>query len=189
MCPSILFEGGRQERGTKAKVALYYTIFKTGWGWFGLFGDEEALIRTSLPSASRCSAEKKLLSGLSAQYKPDFRRDIQKAIKEYFEGNYTDFGWIPFHLDGFSGFQKRVFCELKKIGYARTITYKELSEKSGFPSAARAVGRVMAANPLPLVLPCHRVVCSDGSLGGFSAQGGQKMKERLLRLEKFFSKR
>jgi len=127
-----------------------------------------------------------LLSGVDAKHEPNYRKDIQKAIQEYFEGKYIDFVWVPVCLGGLTDFQKRVLWVLKSIAYGKTITYSSLAAQSGFAKASRAVGRVLAANPLPLIIPCHRVVCSDGKLGGFSAEGGVEMKRRLLRLENPF---
>ena len=82
-----------------------------------------------------------------------------------------------------AGFQRRVLKQCRLIPYGRTMSYGELAAKAGSPRAARAVGNCMAANNIPLLIPCHRVVCSDGRLGSFSAPGGTSMKRRLLAME------
>jgi len=120
---------------------------------------------------------------VGAKYEPSYRKDIQKLIQEYFEGKYVDFGRVPVCLEGLTDFQKRVLWALRGVGYGKTITYSSLAAQSGFPKASRAVGRALAANSLPLIIPCHRVVCSDGRLGGFSAEGGVEMKKKLLHFE------
>ena len=73
-------------------------------------------------------------------------------------------------------FQKRVWKEIDKIPYGKTVTYKEIAEKIGKPNASRAVANACGRNPSPLIRPCHRVICSDGNTGGYSASGGAKMK-------------
>ena len=81
-------------------------------------------------------------------------------------------------------FQKRVWKEIDKIPYGKTVTYKEIAEKIGKPNASRAVANACGRNPSPLIRPCHRVICSDGSIGGYSAYGGTKMKMKLLKKER-----
>jgi O-6-methylguanine DNA methyltransferase len=81
-------------------------------------------------------------------------------------------------------FQKRVWKEIDKIPYGITVTYKEIAEKIGRPNASRAVANACGRNPSPLIRPCHRVIRSDGSIGGYSASGGAKMKMKLLKKER-----
>lgn len=77
-------------------------------------------------------------------------------------------------------FQKKVWAELLKIKKGTTITYKELAQKIGKPHAVRAVANAVGANPLTIQIPCHRVIRSDGTLGGYSGKGGVKAKRALL---------
>ena len=81
-------------------------------------------------------------------------------------------------------FQKRVWKEIDKIPYGKTVTYKEIAEKIGKPNASRAVANAWGRNPSPVIRPCHRVIRSDGSIGGYSASGGAKMKMKLLKKER-----
>jgi len=81
-------------------------------------------------------------------------------------------------------FQKRVWKEIDKIPYGKTVTYKEIAEKIGKPNASRAVANACGRNPSFVIRPCHRVICSDGSIGGYSASGGAKMKMKLLKKER-----
>ncbi len=80
-------------------------------------------------------------------------------------------------------FQKKVWREILKIPKGETITYKELARKIGKPLAVRVVENAVGANPLPITIPCHRVIRSDGALGGYSGKGGAKIKKTLLRKE------
>ncbi|MBI4568120.1 MAG: methylated-DNA--[protein]-cysteine S-methyltransferase [Planctomycetes bacterium] len=106
-----------------------------------------------------------------------------RALKRYFRGEREPFD-LPLDLDDVTPFRRRVYAALRAHApYGRTITYAELADACGSPCAARAVGAAMAHNPLPLVVPCHRVTRSDGALGGFSAPDGVELKKRLLRLE------
>ena len=83
-------------------------------------------------------------------------------------------------------FQIRVWEELKKIPHGETRTYKQIAESIGFPKSARAVANACGKNPFPVTIPCHRVIKSDGSVGGFSSSGGINLKKKLLEFEKSF---
>ncbi len=90
---------------------------------------------------------------------------------------------VPVDLDGCSAFSRAVYSALRKIGPGKVTTYGELAAMAGRPGAARAVGRIMGANPVPLIVPCHRCLGRDGSLTGFSSTGGIELKARLLHFE------
>ena len=110
-------------------------------------------------------------------------RRFAKRIQAYAEGRRDDFLDVPVALGEVTDFQRRVLKQCRRIPYGRTLTYGELAAKAGFPGAARPVGGVMAGNRVPLVIPCHRVVGSSGSLRGYSGAGGVATKQRLLELE------
>ena len=82
-----------------------------------------------------------------------------------------------------TNFQKMVWTELKKIPFGETRTYQEIAIAIGKPKAARAVANACGKNPYPVIIPCHRVVCSDGTIGGFTGDGGVEKKRQLLRQE------
>ena len=103
-----------------------------------------------------------------------------RELKEYFEGKRAKFN-LPLDMSG-TTFQKRVWGELRKIPYGRTLSYKEVARRIKNPKAVRAVGTANGQNPLCIVVPCHRVIAADGTLGGYSA--GLSIKNRLLALEK-----
>lgn len=165
---------------------IRYAVFRTKWEYFGLAGTEKALLRTHLPLPEPQNLKRRLLEGLPApQYDKNLFNTLQKQIIAYFEGTYVNFDPnIPIVLDGFSTFASRVLTACRNIGFGQTISYGQLAQKIRRPAAARAVGRVMASNPLPLIIPCHRVIRSDGRIGGFSAPSGTKLKNKLLKLER-----
>ncbi|MGB2809646.1 MAG: methylated-DNA--[protein]-cysteine S-methyltransferase [Sedimentisphaerales bacterium] len=163
---------------------IKYTIFKTKWGYFGLVGTEYALFRTQLPGLKREKIKSLLLRNMSAaQFDKSLFGPLQDQINTYFEGAYVDFRNIPIELEGFSSFPGSVLTACRNVGFGRTITYSGLAEKLGRPNAARAVGGALAKNPMPLIIPCHRIVRSDGKIGGFSAIGGKDLKAKMLKHE------
>jgi methylated-DNA-[protein]-cysteine S-methyltransferase len=105
---------------------------------------------------------------------------VRRELDEYFAGRRHAFD-LELDLRGAPEFHQRVLAELSRVEYGRTTTYGALAVQAGAPKAARAVGTVMNRNPVPIVLPCHRVVGASGSLTGYG--GGLERKEWLLRLE------
>lgn len=168
---------------------LYYTIFRTKWGYFGLAGTEQAVYRTVLPVSPYRQAEHQLYRSLkpssdNLRLEQKLQQDLQERIIAYYEGEPVDFRVEPaVHLNGAGPFARKVLPACRKIAFGRTTTYSDLARQVGSPHAARAVGSVMAGNPVGLIIPCHRVLCTDGGLGGFSAPGGIAIKQRMLRHE------
>ncbi len=129
----------------------------------------------------------KLLSGVSFN-KPatiPFKKDSAprtfiKELVSYFNGTGISFGQEIKLIAG-TEFEKKVWSALKKIPFGETRSYKWIAEKIGNPAAVRAVGQALSKNPIPIVIPCHRVIESDGSIGGFSS--GVDIKRRLLEIE------
>ncbi len=107
---------------------------------------------------------------------------FQKELMEYFSGKLKKFGQKFKFLKG-TEFQKKVWLTLLKIPYGEVRSYKWMAEEIGSPRAARAVGNALNKNPLPVILPCHRIIAADGSIGGFGC--GVGVKEKLLSIEKF----
>jgi methylated-DNA-[protein]-cysteine S-methyltransferase len=105
---------------------------------------------------------------------------VHRQLDEYFAGSRSAFA-LDVDLRGAAPFAHQVLDELALVPYGHTTTYGTLAAKVGAPRAARAVGTVMNRNPIPIVLPCHRVIGANGSLTGYG--GGLDVKERLLRLE------
>lgn len=162
---------------------MKYTIFNTAWGYFGLVADKKGLRRTCLPCSTRKIAEKHLLAGLdNPQFDKNLLKPLQTQISAYFEGKPARFN-IPLVLDSLPTFARKVLAVCRKIPAGKTVSYSQLAGMIGKPRASRAVGSALARNPIPLIIPCHRVIHSDGSLGNFSAPGGTDTKKKLIALE------
>jgi methylated-DNA-[protein]-cysteine S-methyltransferase len=110
-----------------------------------------------------------------------WRNRIAQALEKYFAGTPVTFEDLPLDLQG-SPFHLQVWRELRKVPPGETVSYQELARRLGKPKAARAVGQACGANPIPLIVPCHRVIAANGTLGGFSS--GLERKRWLLRHEK-----
>jgi len=164
---------------------IKYVIFETKWGYFGLAGTKSALCRTQLPGPEPKIIESRLLKNLpDAQFDETFFKILQERITAYFEGSCVNFSpEIPVVLDGFGDFSREVLTACREIEFGQRITYSGLAQNAGRPAASRAVGSALAKNPLPLIIPCHRVLRADGKMGGFSAPGGISFKKRMLALE------
>ena len=121
---------------------------------------------------------------------PEARRDDQHfaqfilAVKNYFNGKVPDFGQIPCDLPDENSFFGKVYLAVRDIPFGCTRSYREVSLGIGSQQGARPVATAMSKNTLPLIIPCHRVIYSDGRAGGFSAAGGVNLKLRLIAHEK-----
>lgn len=111
---------------------------------------------------------------------PNVLRSAVTEVEEYFARARRVFD-LPLDLEAITAFQSEVYAQLVRVPYGRVITYGSLAEAVGRPELARAVGQAVGANPVPILIPCHRVVAAEGRLGGFS--GGLAVKAALLRTE------
>lgn len=159
---------------------IYYTSFETVFGILGLIRNKKGLLKIYLPN--EILSEK----GLHQQYpnqeliedNSKFKHEI-KQLNEYFNGDRRNFELdMDLHV---SPFYKKALMEVSKIPYGNTSTYSDIAQKLNNPKAVRAVGSANARNPLPIVIPCHRIVNKSGKLGGY--RGGLPMKEKLLKFE------
>jgi methylated-DNA-[protein]-cysteine S-methyltransferase len=123
--------------------------------------------------------------GVKVEFAPKQVKDAVKQLREYAAGTRHEFT-IPVDWSVLNEFQRKALTITFNIPYGETRTYKEIAMELGNPRAARAVGRAEATNPMPLVLPCHRVVGSDGKLHGYGGGEGLPTKEWLLKMEKAF---
>jgi len=162
---------------------MKYVIFQTKWGHFGLAGkDNNILYRTILPQAESDRIKTILLKDYpDIRFDTNYLKNLQKQIIDYFKGKKIDFNTnISVSFDHFSEFSYKILDTCRNIKYGQVITYADLAQKAKRPKSSRAAGNVLAKNPMPLIIPCHRVIRTDGNLGGFSALGGTKLKKRLL---------
>jgi methylated-DNA-[protein]-cysteine S-methyltransferase len=160
---------------------LAYATFNTIMGWVGILSSSEGIRRITLPQPSARDARR--LLGEPADYaepSPDLFQDLIERFQAYFNGDKIDFQ-DKLDLSGATPFQRRVWEIARLIPYGDSKSYKWVAEQIGKPRASRAVGQALAKNPLPIIVPCHRVITTDGGLGGF--RGGLAMKRQLLYLE------
>jgi methylated-DNA-[protein]-cysteine S-methyltransferase len=164
-----------------------YTIFETKNGFAAVAWSATGVSRLRLPADTQARAESSILRRF-----PQARRAVPPAhivrlisdINRYFEGERVDFSTVPLDLSPQEPFFARVYTEVRKLGWGETTTYGSLAKILGAaPRAARGVGQAMASNPVPLIVPCHRVLAAGGKIGGFSAPGGSHSKAKMLRLE------
>jgi methylated-DNA-[protein]-cysteine S-methyltransferase len=142
------------------------------------------LFEATLPSAS---SEDDILANLHKRFarvrgENELTRDAAGSLLRYFSGEFVDFNY-PVDGRKFTDFQSMVYHAVQTIGYGLVKTYGEIALEIHRPKAARGVGAAMAHNPLPIIIPCHRVIGSSGAMTGYSAPGGVKKKELLLRME------
>jgi O-6-methylguanine DNA methyltransferase len=158
---------------------FYYAIFKTKAGWMGLLGSLTGLQRSTLPLPSKKDAVTTLEITDARKNTRMFQDTIQR-LKHYFTGHHVTF---PDRLDigKASPFQRAVWQATRKIPYGETRRYAWIARKIGKPGAARAAGQALGRNPLPIIVPCHRVIYSNGGLGGYSR--GLAVKKRLIAME------
>lgn len=105
-------------------------------------------------------------------------------LRRYFDGEKVDFTGVALDLDGVPGAFLPIYAQARKLSWGELITYGALANTLGMPGGARLVGQAMGANPVPVVIPCHRIVAGSGKLGGFSAPGGSRTKRQLLEMER-----
>jgi methylated-DNA-[protein]-cysteine S-methyltransferase len=136
---------------------------------------------TTLAVAVENGVVTSILLGQQGQREPKGRleRQVASELQQYLSGRRREFTF-PVGAEG-TEFQRRVWRRLQQIPYGRTVTYGELARYIGNPKASRAVGTANGRNPVPIVIPCHRVVATGGKLGGYG--GGLELKRRLLELE------
>jgi methylated-DNA-[protein]-cysteine S-methyltransferase len=147
--------------------------FNTAWGPCQIGWTDRGVIQLRLPPQATRHGEEP----------PAFVRAAIGLLTAYFEGQSVDLSDVPLDLSGITAFRLRIYQALRAVPRGRVVDYGELASAAGSPRAARAVGQAMAHNPLPLFVPCHRVVAASGRIGGFSAPGGAATKRRLLELE------
>lgn len=161
-------------------------LFETALGWIGIAWSERGVRRLFLPEA-RARIERKLatLPG-AAPENPANGGDIAglvAAIERYAAGEAVEFSDVAVDLSGIDAFRLAIYDAARKLKFGETVTYGELAARAGHAGLARETGQALGANPVPLIVPCHRILAAGGKIGGFSAPGGSTAKERMLALE------
>ena len=158
------------------------TACQTAFGWMGIAASSQGLLAVTLPQPTEEDALRPLLERwrLARLGEDASLAQFKEKLRRYFEGQEVAFD-EPLDLSQATPFQRRVWQAVREIPRGETRSYGEIARLVDAPRAARAVGQALAANPLPIVIPCHRVINSDGGLGGFG--GRVELKRRLLELE------
>jgi methylated-DNA-[protein]-cysteine S-methyltransferase len=156
----------------------YVSLFETRLGVGVVQAGDRGVCRVHLPTEAD-------------SYRREFRdvppseltQRAAEMLKRYFKGERQTFNDLPVDLSVVTPFRRRILELIRSIPFGEVWTYGQVAGLAGAPGAARAVGGAMACNPLPVIIPCHRVIAGDGKLTGFSAPGGIACKEYLLRME------
>jgi len=159
---------------------MRYCLIDTDFGTFGLAWTDSGLRRALLPDASRAATEAKLRR-IAEPGEGD--PALAAKVVSYGRGEEVAFVDVALDLGGLADFHRAVYADILRIGWGETTTYGEIATRLGGVHLSRGVGQALGANPIPLIIPCHRVLAAGGKHGGFSAPGGVSSKLRMLRLE------
>jgi methylated-DNA-[protein]-cysteine S-methyltransferase len=163
-----------------------FTIFDTAIGRCALTWRGGLLVGAALPEASeaelRAFLGRRFPGSTQADPPPAIRAAVE-AVVRLLSGEREDFSRFDLHLDDLPAFDRSVLQETRRIPCGETRTYGEIASALKQPGAARAVGRALGRNPIPIIVPCHRVLAASGRSGGFSAPGGASTKLRILEIE------
>ena len=163
-----------------------HIVFETALGWIGVGWSANGVTHLQLPEKDRSATETRLLArgaASEARIPPAVIQAVVDALTRYASGEKIDFSSAPLDLAGADDFRLVVYEQARRLGYGETTTYGGLCEGAGHPGMARETGAAMGSNPVPIIVPCHRVLAAGGKMGGFSAPGGVFTKRRLLDME------
>lgn len=164
-----------------------YLVFETAGGYCAIAWNSAGITRFQLPTQTAEASERNLLRRLPAAQAataPAEVMEVVATVRRYFDGEKVDFSDVRVDLAGHEALLKQIYASTRRVGWGQTTTYGTLAKELGAgPEVARDVGQAMAKNPVPLIIPCHRVLAAGGKIGGFSAPGGSSAKLRMLELE------
>ena len=165
---------------------IAYTLFDTAIGTCGIAWNERGVVAFQLPERSSSSTRRRLTSRFDDAVEQTAPEPVQRtidAVVALLRGERTDLAFVQVDMDGLPEFHQRVYDVARTIAPGATMTYGEIAKRLGDPGAARAVGQALGRNPIPVIVPCHRVLAAGGRHGGFSAPGGAATKLNLLAIE------
>ena len=169
------------------KLAMNYHIFKHELGWIGISFSDIGLTKIVVPTQTldQCVAQLEI-NPTSDRFINDNVEKFLSEFEDYLNGIPTSFDKITLDIsDKTPDFYRAALMKCIEIPYGETLSYKQIAEKMGKPRSARAIGLAMARNPLPIIIPCHRVVRSDGGLGGYGGTNSNtSIKQLFLDIEK-----
>jgi len=168
-------------------VESFYTLFETAAGFAAIGWNAKGVNSFRLPAGTAREVERSLLRRLPEAQPAGPPPPVQAVIddaKRYFAGERVDFAQVPIDLGQQAPFFEHVYAAVRALGWGETATYGAIARMlDAGPEFARDVGQAMAANPVPLIVPCHRVTAANGKIGGFSAPGGSSSKALMLGIE------
>ncbi len=165
---------------------LFLSAIDSPWGTLAFSWNAAGVTGLDLGSALDAFAQSERRRFPQHTLREEQNPKVAQRLVAYARGDLSAIDDLEVDLLG-TAFQRRVWSELRRIGPGRTISYAELARRVGQPTAVRAVGGANGRNPVPLIVPCHRVIASDGTLGGYSA--GLPLKQKLLAHEAAFASR
>ncbi len=160
---------------------MIYTIIPVKMGWTGVIASRHGITRLILPRTSKAQALEETGGSTDACRDDAFFSQIARKLIRYFNGQRVIFD-ETLDLSGHSRFCLNVWHITREVPWGSTACYGEIARTMRNPRACRAVGRALGCNPVPIIIPCHRIIRSNGSPGGFNC--GYEMKQKLLALEK-----
>lgn len=163
---------------------MYSTMFATALGEFAVVWTGHGVRRVFLPGGDRAKvAERMAKIGANPAEPTRAIAGLVDQIEVYCRGGKVDFSAVSLDLEDLPDFHRRCYDILLTVGWGKTTTYGDIARQLGDVRLSRAVGQAMGANPVPLIVPCHRVLATGGGAGGFSAPGGTASKRAMLALE------
>lgn len=162
---------------------MQVTRFDTAIGPCVMTWSDRGVRAVRLPNATDPASARKAQDDEPGQGAPEWVGRAVQAMTALLAGTRTDLGWIEVDWAELPAFDRQVYAFTRTIPAGRAMTYGEVARAVGAPDAARAVGQALGRNPVPLIVPCHRVLAASGRAGGFSAPGGARSKLKLLAIE------
>jgi methylated-DNA-[protein]-cysteine S-methyltransferase len=159
-----------------------FCLFDTPIGRCAIAWRGDPIVRLRLPEESDEKLRERMAGGCEAPPPPAIARAIERIVG-LLGGAADDLADVEVSLDGVSAFERSVYDAIRRIGPGETRTYGDVAAMIGAPAAAQAVGLALGRNPVPIVVPCHRVLATGGRSGGFTAPGGTATKFRILEIE------
>ena len=163
-----------------------FTLLPTAIGTCGIAWRGDVIVAVALPEADEAATERRMrraVAGVERAEPPPVVQGVLADVVALLAGEPVDLSGVAVAVDHASAFTRRVHEVVRAIPPGETRTYGEVAELVGEPGGAQAVGRAMGSNPVPIIVPCHRVVGAGGRPVGFSAPGGVATKQRILRIE------
>lgn len=163
-----------------------FALFDTAIGSCAVIWSGRGIFGVQLPEKDAQATRERVRKRFAGARESEPPESVKRAIAgmtALLRGEASDLGGVSLDLDGLSDFNRKVYTVARLIPPGATLTYGEVAERLGDKSLARAVGQALGENPIPLIIPCHRVLAAGGRTGGFSAPGGTVTKLRLLTIE------